>query len=92
MGLSGALVMSQAGGDVVPALDAQEADGRVAQSGHGLWGVAGADLGGVFVVSRIADPVESVLDAPVTLDPGCEGRWWCRCVVGGGDRVDDLDR
>jgi len=55
-------------------------------------GVAGADLGAVFVVSHIADPVESVLDAPVTLDPGCEGRWWCRCVVGGGDRVDDLDR
>jgi hypothetical protein len=56
------------------------------------WGAfGGADLGAVFVVGDVADPVVPVLDAPVAWDPGHRGRWWCVVVVGGGDQVDDLE-
>jgi len=53
--------------------------------------VAGADLGAVFVVGDVADPVQGVLDEPVSLYPGGQDGWWCVVVVGGGDQVDDLD-
>ena len=79
------------GGDVGPAGQTEQADGGVAQGCHDVGCVAGADLGAVFVVGDVADPVESVLDAPVALDPGGQGRWRGGGVVGGGDDVDDLD-
>ena len=37
----------------------------VAQGGEGLRGVFGAGAGVVFAAGDIADPVQSVLDAPV---------------------------
>ena len=44
--------------------------GQVAQGGHDLGAVAGAQLVAVFIKDDIADPVELVLDSPVPLDPG----------------------
>jgi hypothetical protein len=48
----------------VPAVEAQDADGEVAQAGHGPWSVAGAGLGGVFGEGGVADVVQRP-DAPV---------------------------
>ena len=58
-------VAAQRGGDVVAAVEAQDADGEVAQAGHGPWGGAGADLAGVLGEGGVADVVQR-LDAPVT--------------------------
>src|SRR5882672_11476715 len=66
--------MSQAGGDVGGAGEAEQADRGVAEGGHHLGSVAGTDLGAVFVVDDVADPVGAVLDSPVALDPGAPGR------------------
>ena len=44
--------------------------GQVAQGGHDLWAVAGAQLVAVRVEDDVSDPVEPVLDSPVPLDPG----------------------
>jgi len=41
----------------------QDADGQVAQGGHGLGSAAGADLGGVFAVADIADVVQCLRSA-----------------------------
>src|SRR4029453_17104405 len=64
-------VAAQRGGDVVVAAGVQDADGQVAQAGHGPGGGAGADLGGVLGKGGIAEVVQR-LDAPVTSDPICE--------------------
>src|SRR6266542_1521412 len=84
-------VMSEGLGDVGPAGQSQQADGGVADGGHDLGCCSGADLGAVFVVGDITHPVEAVLDAPVTLDPGSEVGRLCAAGVGGGDQVDHLD-
>jgi len=65
----------------------QDADGQVAQGGHGLGSAAGADLGGVFAVADVAEVVQG-LDLPVAADPG--GGLGRGCLVGvqAGDRVD----
>src|SRR5829696_2889805 len=83
--------MSQAGGDVGGAVEAEQADRGVAQGGHHVWAGAGADLGAVLVEGDVPDPVGSVLDAPVALNPRGENCWRRGEVVGGGDHVDDLD-
>ena len=49
---------------------ADEADGQVAQGGHDLGAVAGAQLVAVLIEDDVTDPVEPVLDSPVPLDPG----------------------
>lgn len=51
-------------GDVDDAGQAQEPDRGVAEGGHDVWGVAGADLGVVFVVGDVTGPVQTVFDAP----------------------------
>src|SRR4029450_4763268 len=79
-------VAAQGGGDVAVAAGTQDADGEVAQAGHGPWGGAGAGLGGVLGEGDIADVVQR-LDGPVTAHVvGQAGRV---CLGGGeaGDRV-----
>jgi len=51
--------------------------------------VSGSDLGFVFLVQGVADPVELVLDLPVAADPGGQGLRAGIAVA--GDEVDDLD-
>ena len=46
--------VTQGGGEVATAVEAQDADGEVAEAGHGSWCVAGADLGGVLGVIPIS--------------------------------------
>jgi len=58
-------VMSERGGDVGVAVEAQQPDYRVAQGGHDLWPGAGSVLGVVFGEGDVADPVQAVLDRPV---------------------------
>jgi hypothetical protein len=50
------------GGDVAVAAQAQDANGEVAQAGHGPWDVAGADLGDILGEGGVADVVQR-LDA-----------------------------
>ena len=45
--------------------------GVVRGAGHGAWG--GADAGVVFVVGEVADPVQTVLDAPVPANMASHG-------------------
>lgn len=52
-------------GDVGGAAAVQQADGEVAQGRHDSRAVSGSDLGQVLAVGDVADPVQSVLDAPV---------------------------
>ena len=49
---------------------AYEADGGVAQGGHDVGSVAGAQLVAVLIEGDVPHPVQAVLDAPVALDPG----------------------
>jgi len=80
-------VVAAGGGDGGVAGEPEDGDGEVAQGGHGLGPVAGADLGGVFAVGDITDVVEH-FDVPVAADPAGQ-------LAGGGlgdgqagDRVD----
>jgi hypothetical protein len=82
---------AEGGGDVGVAGLAVEADGEVAEAGHGAGQVAGADLGVVLAVGAVTDVMEEVLDTPVTSDPGSELR--AGRLAGGeaGDQIDPLD-
>ena len=57
-------VAARRSGDGVAAVETQDADGEVAQAGHGPGSVAGADLAGVLGEGRVADVVQR-LDAPM---------------------------
>src|SRR2546430_417111 len=82
--------MADALGDVAAAGDSQAPDGEVAQAGESVRAVAGSDLGAILVEGNIPDPVQRVLNLPVTAseasDPGRAGglRWQA------GDAVNDL--
>jgi hypothetical protein len=67
--------MAVGGGDVGGAGDVEGADSGVPQDAHDLWFGAGADLGAVFVLGDVANPVDLVLDVPVAADPLGELRW-----------------
>ena len=54
-----------AGGDVGGAHRAQEAKGCVAQRRHNLGDGPGAHLRAILVKGHVADPVGTVLDAPM---------------------------
>lgn len=56
------------GGDVVVTGHFHDRDGQVAQGGHDLGAVCGADLGGVLAVGDVADVVQG-FDVPVAADP-----------------------
>ena len=80
-------VVAAGGGDAGVAAGLEDADGEVAQGGHGLGAAAGADLGGVFAVGDVADVVQG-LDAPVAADPGGELGGGGLAGVQAGDGVD----
>ncbi|MFE4054430.1 hypothetical protein [Streptomyces sp. YIM B13518] len=71
---------------------AVDADGEVAQAGHDVGQVAGADVRGVLVEGAVADVVELVLDAPVAADPGREFAATGRAGRQARDQVDPFDR
>ena len=74
-------VAAQRGGDVAVTVPPQDADGEIAQAGHGAGGGAGPDLGGVLGEGGVAEVVQR-LDAPVAPDPvGQAGR----AGLGGGE-------
>ncbi len=73
-------VASQRGGDVAVAASAQDADGQVAQAGHGPRCGAGADLAGVLGEGDIAEVVQR-LDAPVAPDPVGQAGGWAWAAV-----------
>jgi hypothetical protein len=70
-------VVSQCGGDVGVAGQAEQADRGVAQGRHDLGSAVGADLGVVPAVGDVADPVQPVFDVPVPVQPVGD-------LVGGG--------
>ena len=45
---------------------AEEPEGGISERGYGLRGVASAECGGVFAEDGVSDPVEPVLDAPMS--------------------------
>jgi hypothetical protein len=64
----------------VAAVETQDADGEVAQAGHGPGGVAGADLAGVLGEGGVADVVQRLeslrrLRLWVVNEQG-SSRWW----------------
>jgi hypothetical protein len=61
-------VVPGGGCDVGVAGHFHDPDGEVAQGGHDLGAVSGADLGGVLAVGHVADVVQG-FDAPVAADP-----------------------
>ena len=66
--------------------------GQVAQGGHDLGAVAGAQLVAVFIKDDIADPVELVLDSPVPAYPGRDGLGLGVGHGQGAHQVDHLHR
>src|SRR6266545_2952741 len=80
-------VAAQRGGDVAVAVGPEDADGEVAQAGHGSGGGAGADLGGVLGEGGVADVVQR-LDAPVAPDPVSQAGG---VGLGGGEVGDRVD-
>src|SRR5664280_1681572 len=64
-------MVSEGCGDVNGLGQAQDGDREVAQAGHDAGAVAGADLGQVLAERHVADPMESVLDGPVTAQRRC---------------------
>jgi hypothetical protein len=56
--------------------------------GHDVRSGAGADLGSVFVVGDVANPVDLVFDRPVSADPVGELPWFRLACLEVGDRVD----
>ena len=58
---------------------------RVAQTGHDARAAGGADLGSVFVVVHVADPVQAVFDYPAAPD---DGREFGGAGLGSGQRGD----
>lgn len=70
---------------------ADEADGQVAQGGHDLGSVAGAQLVTVLIEDHVPDPVETVLDPPVPADPGRDGLGLGVGHGQGAHQVDHLD-
>src|SRR5215211_6559524 len=73
--------MSQRGGEVGVAGQAQRADGQVAQAGHHAGEAAAARGGGVFAEGHVADPGQPVLESLrrlrlwVVNEQG-SSRWW----------------
>lgn len=81
-------MVAEGGGDAGVACQPQDGDGEVAQAGHDTRGAGGADLGSVFAEVQVADPVQAVLDRPVTAD---DGREFGRAGLGSGQRRDRVD-
>ena len=62
----------QGGSDVGFASQTEQADGQIAQGGHDLGCGAGAYLGAILIKGDVSNPVDPVLDAPVSTPEGKE--------------------
>jgi len=62
-------MFSQGGGDVRDPIATQQADCRIPHGAEVLWRFAGSDAAGVFRKRHVADPMQAVLDTPVTAPP-----------------------
>ncbi len=80
-------VAAQRGGDVAMTVGVQDANGEVAQAGHGSWGGASAGLGGVLGEGGVADVVQC-LDAPPAQLVGKAGG----ACLGSGEAGDGVHR
>lgn len=61
---------AEVGGDLREAGESEQGDGGVAECGEVLGAVSTADLALVFAVDGVANPVESILDAPMAAPTG----------------------
>ena len=77
-------------GDADSSGQAMEADRGVAQRGHHGGAVPGVELVTVLVEGHIPDPVQPVLDTPMTLDEIGEVNGAGLAGIEGGDQVDHL--
>ena len=77
-------------GDVDSSGQAMEADRGVAQCGHQGGAVPGVELVTVLVEGHIPDPVQPVLDTPMTLDEVSEVSGAGLAGIEGGDQVNHL--
>src|SRR4051795_5292467 len=83
-------VLSQAGGDVRVAGQAQGVDRQGAQAGEVGRAGAGANLAVVLAEGHVADPVQAALDAPVPAHPAGQQRRIGGAGIEAGDGVDGL--
>src|SRR6266568_5686293 len=58
-------VVAQGGGDAGGSGETQDGQGEITQGGHDAGIAAGPNLGQVFAVGDVADPVQTILDCPV---------------------------
>src|SRR6266849_2295344 len=58
-------VVAQGGGDAGGSGETQDGQGEITQGGHDAGTAAGPNLGKVFAVGDVADPVQTILDCPV---------------------------
>src|SRR5258707_2012905 len=58
-------VVAQGGGDAGGSGETQDGQGEITQCGHDAGTAAGPNLGKVFAVGDVADPVQTILDCPV---------------------------
>src|SRR5258708_8496016 len=58
-------VVAQGGGDAGGSGETQDGQGEITQCGHDAGTAAGPNLGKVFAVADVADPVQPSLDCPV---------------------------
>ena len=78
---------SEGCGDADSSGQAMEADRGVAQRGHYGGAVPGVELVTVLVEGHIPDPVQPVLDTPMTLDEVSEVSGAGLAGIEGGDQV-----
>ena len=83
-------VVSEGCGDADSSGQAMEADRGVAQRGHHGGAVPGVELVTVLVEGHIPDPVQPVLDTPMTLDEVSEVSGAGLAGIEGGDQVNHL--
>ncbi len=83
---------AEVGGDLREAGETEDADGGVAEGREVLGAVAAFHSAVVFVVNHVADPMETVFDAPMSA-PGVEqSRGVCTCAGDAGDGELDFNR
>lgn len=81
-------VVSQCGGDVIVAGQSEQAEHGIAQRCHHLRASGGSDLRVILGVGDVANPVQAVLDVPVSAQPVGD---LAGLGIGRGQRSDGVD-